>query len=55
MRKVKIIVGVLLMAVAIWLLLTDADSLAKYLGGAFLIILGASMVITGWKRKRKII
>lgn len=49
----KIIFGLLLMAVAIWLLLTQADSIAKYLGGAFVTILGLSMVITGLKKKPK--
>ena len=53
MDKKKISVGVFFAAVAVWLLLTAAGSLVEYLGGAFLIILGVAMVVTGWKRKEK--
>ncbi len=49
----KLALGIVVLAVAIWILITQADSTARYVGGAILAVLGISFVIIGLKKKTK--
>jgi thiol:disulfide interchange protein len=48
----KIILGIVFLAVSIWLLI-QADSTVKYLAGGLLAILSLILVIKGLKKKAK--
>ncbi|PIY95432.1 MAG: hypothetical protein COY66_06880 [Candidatus Kerfeldbacteria bacterium CG_4_10_14_0_8_um_filter_42_10] len=51
MKIGKILVGLILIALAVWIYFAIENSTAKYLGGAVLVIAGLIMLATGFKKE----
>ncbi len=47
----KLLVGVILIAVGIWLFFTSTEPMVKYLGGIVLFVLGLVLLMAGFKKK----
>ena len=52
MKVGSIVAGVLLLAVAIWVLLTIDNVTARYLGGAVLGVLGIALLFAGLRTEK---
>ena len=52
MKVGSIVAGVLLLAVAVWVLLTIDNVTARYLGGAVLGVLGIALLFTGLRAEK---
>lgn len=51
MNSGKVLIGIIVLAVAIWMLLSLTNTTARYLGGAIVAIVGIYLLVTGLKKR----
>jgi len=50
MNAGKVVIGIILIVIAIWMLMSLENTTARYLGGGIVIIVGIFLLVKGLKR-----